>query len=459
MLLRNTPIQANPRRRMPLLKQLFWVYFLLLIFEGALRKWVVPQLSTPLLLVRDPIAIMIIWEAYRTRKWPSQWTAVTAVLAVGLVVLAVVQMVAVNNPWFAALYGLRSYLLPFPVAFIMGESLDDEDLRKFGLWTLWLLLPLTSLEIMQYSSPSNSFWNAGASLGATQLGLGGGHVRASATFSYVIGPILFIPMAAGFVFYGMADPRLAKKWLLGAAAVALILAIPITGSRTLVYEVAALLLLVGAAALFGVSEFVKSLQMIVILLFVFGLVSQLPIFADATNTLSQRFADANEGEGGSAQASIMLRVVDPITSGIEYSFAENDLLGIGLGHGANAITKLLTGSVDFLAGEVEFARIINEFGWPCGLAFMLFRFALAAGITIRALGRVREGQPLAWLLVPVIFQTVVLGGLDQPTSQGFMVISVAFSLVGIKAAKLAPQPLQVSNPRSGQIRSRTNPSW
>ncbi len=41
---------------MPLLKKLFWAYFLLLIFEGALRKWILPQFSAPLLLVRDPIA-------------------------------------------------------------------------------------------------------------------------------------------------------------------------------------------------------------------------------------------------------------------------------------------------------------------------------------------------------------------------------------------------------------------
>ena len=42
---------------MPLLKKLFWAYFLLLIFEGALRKWVMPQLSAPLLLIRDPLAL------------------------------------------------------------------------------------------------------------------------------------------------------------------------------------------------------------------------------------------------------------------------------------------------------------------------------------------------------------------------------------------------------------------
>ena len=61
---------------MPLLKKLFWLYFLLLIFEGALRKWILPQFSAPLLLVRDPVALWIIIEAYRTNKWPERWSIV-----------------------------------------------------------------------------------------------------------------------------------------------------------------------------------------------------------------------------------------------------------------------------------------------------------------------------------------------------------------------------------------------
>src|SRR3546814_1990531 len=43
-----------------LLKQGIWVYFILLIFEGALRKWVLPGLATPLLVVRDPVALLLL---------------------------------------------------------------------------------------------------------------------------------------------------------------------------------------------------------------------------------------------------------------------------------------------------------------------------------------------------------------------------------------------------------------
>ena len=47
-----------------LIKKLIWSYFLLLLFEGALRKWFLPGLSQGLLIVRDPIAVWIYYIAY-----------------------------------------------------------------------------------------------------------------------------------------------------------------------------------------------------------------------------------------------------------------------------------------------------------------------------------------------------------------------------------------------------------
>jgi hypothetical protein len=347
-------------------------------------------------------------------------------------------MVAGNNPWFVALYGLRSYLLPFPVAFIMGENLDEEDLRKFGTCTLWLLLPLTALEVAQYTAGSGSWLNVGAYAGGEQIGYAVGHVRASATFSFVAGPMSYMPLAAAFVFYGLAQARFAKKWLLWAASCALILAIPVIGSRTLVFELAAIVACVGVAALFGLSQFVKSLQVIIAVLLASLLVSRLPVFSEATDTLLTRFSQASGSEGNAGQ-SLLLRVVNPISGTIENSISENSWLGLGVGYGANAISTLLTGTQQFLAGEGEFPRVINEFGAPAGIAFMLFRVLLELMIMAKALSRVREHQPLAWLLVPLTFSTLVLGVLEQPTQQGFMVISVAFSLA---ALHLAPVPIE-----------------
>jgi hypothetical protein len=441
---------------MPLLKKLFWAYFLLLIFEGGLRKWILPQLSAPLLLVRDPVAVFIIWEAYRTHKWPKQWSVVTGILAAVLLGLFLAQMIAGENPWFAGLYGLRSYLLPFPVAFIMGENLDAEDLRKFGTCILWLALPLVALEVAQYSAAPKSPLNTGAYQGAEQIGYSGGHVRASATFSYVAGPINYFPLAAAFIFYGLVMEKFARRWLLWAASFAVILAVPVTGSRTMAYQLGAVLACVGIAAVFGVSQFTKSLKLIVPFLVVSFLVSLLPVFSDATDTLLQRFTDANASEGGT-ENSLLLRVLEPVTGTIGEADLTGSWLGLGMGHGAAAITTLLGGSVEFLAGEYEFPRVLNEFGAPVGFVFMLFRISLGVMIVAKALSRVRDHQPLAWLLVPTMFGTLAYGILEQPTNQGFLVISVAFSLAALKLTKVSPETKPVQNPRWVQPRNRLYP--
>jgi hypothetical protein len=436
--------------RMPLLKKLFWLYFLLLIFEGALRKWVLPQLSTPLLLVRDPVALLIIWEAYRTHKWPRQWASVVGILAAGILILCSIQLVAGENPWFVALYGLRSYLLPFPVAFIMGENLDWEDLRKYGLCILWLLLPLTALEVAQYRADPSSILNTGASLGSTQLLYAGGHVRASATFSYVTGPVSYLPIAAAFIFYGVVDDKFAKRWLLYAASVALLIAIPVTGSRTLVVLLMTVLACVVVAAMFGVSQLASALKAVVVLTVVAALVSQLPIVAESMNTFRERLAFASGAEGNT-EDTIGLRVTGPLIQAIEESFSGEQWYGAGIGFGSNAAATLLTGRTQFLAGEGDFGRVIFEFGPLFGFAFEIFRFMLAVMIIGKALSRVREHQPLAWFLVPSLFPLLVFGTLEQPTIQGFTVIALGFSLTALKSVNPSSEAAPALNPRSGQL--------
>jgi len=442
--------RASKSPRMPFLKRLFWVYFLLLVFEGALRKWVVPQLSAPLLLVRDPVALLIIWEAYRTHKWPRQWSGIIGVLTAAMLALTFAQLVVVENPWFIAIYGLRSYLLPFPVAFIMGENLDKEDLRKFGNCMLWLLLPLVALEIAQYLAPPSSFLNAGTYVGHEQISYSGGHVRASATFSFVTGPVLYIPMAAAFVFYGFVDDKFSKRWLLWAASCALMLSVPVTGSRSLVVALVEVFGVVAIAALFGVSQLVSSLRVIGAVGLVLGLVSLLPIFSEATNTFIDRISAASVAEGGTA-GSLTSRVSEPFIEAGDQSVSSTQWLGNGIGVGSLAAWQLLTGRAQFLGGEGEFNRVIFEFGGPSGIAFFAFRFLLAVTIAAKAFSRVREHQPLAWFLAPLVFINLIGGVLEQPTVQGFMVMTVAFTLAALNQDAVLVEAPPVLNrlPRPG----------
>ena len=173
-------------------------------------------------------------------------------------------------------------------------------------------------------------------------------------------------------------------------------------------------------------------------------VSQLPLFSEATSTFMERFTLASASEGGTT-GTLNSRVGLPILLAVEDSISSTDLFGNGIGVGSNASAKLLTGTPQFLAGEGEFARIIFEFGGPFGIGFMLFRILLAIMISAKAFSRVREHEPLALFLVPLMFTCVITGILEQPTTQGFTVVSVAFTLAALNRSPSLPRAALSTN--------------
>jgi hypothetical protein len=247
-------------------------------------------------------------------------------------------------------------------------------------------------------------------------------------------------LAAAFLLYGLVNEKIAKKWLLWAASFALVIAVPAMGSRTFVFELAAIVACAGIAALCGVSEFFKSLKVIVPFLAVFALTSLLPFFAESSRSLNERFEKGNESEGGAQHNVVGVlgnRAAAPLVERIEATDFLSNSIGIGMGQGAAAISTLLGGKAEFLAGEGEFDRAIFEFGPFPGIAFMVFRLFLALMVLMGAVSRARQGEPLALLLAPLMVTGLVFGILEQPTSQGFMVIFVAFSLAALRR----PHPL------------------
>jgi hypothetical protein len=444
-------LRRNPNgyfMRITPLKRLFWLYFLLLIFEGSLRKWVLPQFSAPLLIVRDPVAIIIILQALRTNKWPRRWTSVIGVLTVLLLGLFILQIIAGGNPVIVGLYGLRSYLLPFPLIFIMGENLDEEDLGKLGACTLWLLLPMTLLVVAQYLAPGSSPLNNGAYEGGSQIAYAGAHVRASGTFSFVIGESHFATLAGAFIFYGLVKEGFAKTWMLWAGAFALMLSVPMTGSRTLVFQLTAIIVCVGLGAIMGVSQFGKALRVILPLVIVAFLVSFFPVFSDASKDMTDRLVGSAGVEGGGSEGQTLYkRTAQPAITSIEDAVSGNNWLGIGIGRGAVAVQVFLHGSNEAVAGEDETSREMVEMGPVAGILFVLFKLFFAATMFGRALARAREHEPLALLLVPLALATFFFGVPEQPTIQGFLVVSMAFCIAASRvsaqaAGQLLPLAIQ-----------------
>jgi len=198
------------------LRRLIWLYFWLLIFEGALRKWIVPSLSTPLLVVRDPLVILIYLQAMRCRRFPLNGPMLGCfLLLVGFILLALVQITTgVGGGVLVAAYGLRTNFLHLPLIFVIPQVFSYTDVLKLGKWILILAIPMTALMVLQFESSAGSWMNAATRSDVQQIEFAMGKVRPSGTFSFATGAAHFFVLATAFMVYALAQKRMIyPRWL------------------------------------------------------------------------------------------------------------------------------------------------------------------------------------------------------------------------------------------------------
>src|SRR5580698_4200628 len=114
-------------------KRGIWLYFWLIIFEGTLRKWILPQFGSVLLVIRDPIALFIYWKAFQIYPRIGKPTLIPfGLVSVAMIILASLQLALHITSWLIVAYGLRSYLLHLPLILVIARTMDIDDVRRFG---------------------------------------------------------------------------------------------------------------------------------------------------------------------------------------------------------------------------------------------------------------------------------------------------------------------------------------
>src|SRR5437867_5961771 len=219
-------------------RQLLWVFFWLLLFEGALRKWVVPRWSDPLLVIRDPVVALIYFYAIRGRVFPRNgWTLALAVLGFLCLATTFLQLWQYVPPLKVCLvvgFGFRANFFQLPLIFIMATVLRPSDVKKFGWWTLVVLVPMTLLMVAQFRAPPEAFVNRTTGGGTETMMSALGKVRTSGTFSFVIGVVAFYALATAYLIWAALRKDVYKMRLLIPAGVALVIGISVSGSRSVV---------------------------------------------------------------------------------------------------------------------------------------------------------------------------------------------------------------------------------
>jgi hypothetical protein len=426
----------NPRR-------LVYIYVALVILEGALRKWLLPQELNPLIAIaRDPVALALLWYGWRRGLLNPAWLRLFWLITAGLLAAGgVLSMLTTSIPINIWVYGLRTNLLHFPLILIIPGLLNQDDLNKLLKRLLALALPIALMMLWQYRSPLSSWINDGAIEGVAQITAVVDKVRPPGPFSYITGAAEYFALINGIILGSWLDRRLHISWIF-YGLVATILAVSVSGSRLLLATVA--VVWVGGLGLRMIRHFrlpslgsllsLGLVGMAAILLLEFSPLGSL--VDEGWATTSERFDSANAYDGG-----VIKRFFTTISLP-QNALSDIPLFGHGLGLGTNFGAKVLTGRVGFVLAENEIGRVIFESGLLIGGVFLLFRLAMAAYVFSSAWQSLGRLQQLPISLMFANFTTLLFGQIGRPTSMGFVVLCMAFSLTAARlgAIKSASSP-------------------
>jgi hypothetical protein len=411
------------------IKIAIWLYFLLWIFEGALRKWILPSLATPLLIVRDPIAIYIIIRALSLNvKFLNSYVVLSSIITLlGLVVT----LTFGHGNLFVGLYGARIMLLHFPLIFIIGSVFTKEDILKMGRVMLAVNILVTLIVYLQFISPQEAYVNIGIG-GEGSAGFAGfrGYFRPSGTFSFTTGLSSFYSMVSVYVFYFWLSKESCSKILLISSTIALLIALPLTVSRTAVGGV----VLVGLFAFIGSSTSFKSifriLFLVVIIISLFVILQKTTsVFSLGTEVFMSRVDEANQVEKGQ-NSSFFMRALSGFTDPIITVLNSPMFVG-NLGMGTNAGSQLMVGKRQFLVAEGELNRIAGEQGLILGGGLIALRLILAISLFYKSIKLSNSHKLLPLTFCGTALFLITQGQWAQPSILGYSVMVAGLLVASI----------------------------
>jgi hypothetical protein len=415
------------------IKTAIWIYFFLLIFEGSLRKWIIPSMATPILIIRDPVALIILFLALKKKLIPKSFF-ITAIIIIGLFSFFTA-ILAGHGSIIVALFGIRPFLLHLPLAFVIGSIFDKEDVIKIGKVMMYLLIFMTVLLIVQFYSPQSAWVNRGVGGDLEGSGFGGAldFFRSSGTFSFINGLSLFYGLASAYLFYFIFNSKYLNGIVLTSCVIATLLSIPFTISRTVLFQNLLCLLFLLFILLKDPKKLKKVIPLFFLLIIIVFLFSDNKYILTAVDAFTARFEDANETEGG-LKGSLIDRMFGTLLNSI-ISSIDVPLFGQGIGTYSNVgIQTLSIKNTDRIA-DYEWSRIVLEMGPVLGIIFIFLRIRILTTVFSKSLKKIRQNDYLPWMLMSFGFMLILQGQIGQPTSLGFLTLTLGLILASFNKVR------------------------
>src|SRR5262252_4247034 len=139
------------------------LFFISVLAQGAIRKWLAPGLSLEIEFFRDVLpglALIICYGQPQFRRQLGRFTGQAATLFGAYASVAAFELCRPSLSVFVLLVGIRTHFAYLPLAFLMPIYLKSwsRGLRKFRQ-LLVLAVPIFLLAFFQTTQPVGSVWN------------------------------------------------------------------------------------------------------------------------------------------------------------------------------------------------------------------------------------------------------------------------------------------------------------
>jgi hypothetical protein len=379
-------------------RQLVLGVMVLVVFEGALRKWLFPGAQAYIYFLKDILLMAAIGGFAISRVPPSAHRPLLNGLTLVLALTGFYCFIHIAHPniptILIGLLGFKNYLLYAALAYMVPycfNSITDLE-RKLTLYMV-LMIPVCLLGLVQFALPPEHWLNVYVQHDNTEMHIStfGSNteevrVRASGTFSYIGGYSTFVTvmyLLAFAISVGARSGSTTSRVAFVLLAVS-VMATFTTGSRSvfvvgLVATIPILLMLVSVGALSVLIAMRLAVGASII-----GLVAYF-VALDAIDAFTVRATTSD---------SNIDRIFSPITE-VLGAASQAPIFGLGIGT-THASTGTIMGLASYydawwlqgLIAEAEPARIVLELGLP-GFALVLaarlivFVMALRVALMLR----------------------------------------------------------------------------
>ncbi len=390
------------------------IVMVLLVYEGALRKWVLPSLQAEVYIAKDILVVMallgFIWKNKRTEINIPGLIPVKLLIYISTVFFGFL-IFNTNSPnIFLSILGFKNYVLYFVIFFLAYNMYDNRprlyrDLVRY----CYLVTPAVLVSYLQFVLPPTHWLNAyveqqeGVESITSQFG-DLGLARTAGTFSYLSGNTTFL-MAMFLLSLSLllGDRfRLKTNVFMYGFLVATIGATFTTGSR---FGTAAMIL--GGVFIVGLAVFRGRISIDVFIRFLVGSFFVFAAIAIVAREQIEALLYRVSSAGDSAS-----RFTAPITE-LEIALQSTHAMGTGLASTHGGMVLIAVGRdadyswLDGIAVELETAKIMLEAG-PVGFILSYGLRLLVVGFAIRFALKMKNPFDSALLSALVVWFTIHL---------------------------------------------------